>query len=174
LHLRAHARHADVVLPISSLLFVNLCAALLPWWTTVALLPGVMIAVGALQYAAGLVPGSRMHRPRSSVLVVAGLLVVGALVFLTRLAPALRAEYPRLVAFEAVMFASNAVVFWRTVFNDAGMVPLGGASGVPQAPSARLCATCNAVRPLRSKHDPFIGRCVRCVPLRRVCAQACF
>ena len=163
LHMRAHSHLSDVVLPIGALLFINLSAALLPWWTTVALLPGVAIAIGALQYAAGLVAGGHVQRPRMSVIMVAGLLVSGFLVFVTQLAPAMRAGHPKLVAFEAVMFASNAVVFWRTVFNDPGVVPQGTAAGKPQLAPARMCATCNAFRPLRSKHDPFIGRCVRCV-----------
>ena len=163
LQLRANASFADVVLPISALMFVNLSAALLPWWTTVALLPGVAIACGALQYAAGMVAGGHTQRPRMSVILVAALLVVGCALFVTQLGPALREEYPKLVVFEAVMFASNAVVFWRTVFNDPGTLPQGTAASPQQLAPARLCTTCNAFRPLRSKHDPFIGRCVRCV-----------
>ena len=181
LQLRANARFSDVVLPISALLFVNLTAALLPWWTTVALLPGVAIACGALQYAAGMVAGGHTQRPRMSVIMVAALLVVGCALFVLQLAPALREEYPKLVAFEAIMFASNAVVFWRTVFNDPGTLPQGTAASAPQLAPARLCATCNAFRPLRSKHDPFLGRCVRCalssaalgcLPCSRCSAQA--
>jgi hypothetical protein len=172
LHLRAHASLSDVLLPIGVLLFINLSASLLPWWTTVALLPGVMIACGALQYMSGLVAGGHVTRPRMSVVMVAGLLVAGVLVFATKLVPALRDEHPKMVAFEAIMFASNAVVFWRTVFNDPGFVAQGGAASVPELTPARLCATCNAFRPLRSKHDPFTGRCVRCVRAVPLCSAA--
>jgi hypothetical protein len=161
-HLTANAHHADAVLPLALVLFMNAAVALLPWWTAVAVLPCGILAVGALQYAAGLATGVRNMRPRMSVLAVAALLVAGAGVFVTTLAPAMLPLRPGLVAAEAAMFALNAVVFWKTVFNDPGLVPLGNALGGACAPGARVCATCKSVRPLRSKHDPFIGRCVRC------------
>jgi hypothetical protein len=178
LQMTANAHHADAVLPLALVLFMNAAVALLPWWTAIAVLPGGIIAFGALQYAAGLATGVRNMRPRTSVLVVASLLVAGACVFVTTLAPDLLPLFPGLVVAEAAMFALNALVFWKTVFTDAGTVPLGNALSGVVAPGARVCATCKSVRPLRSKHDPFLGRCVRCVPhacgraRARVCTHA--
>jgi hypothetical protein len=162
--MRANANIADVSLPILFVLYLNASAALLPWWTAVVLAPGAMITVGALQYAAGMVPGAQSMRPRLSVVMVVSLLVSGVSVFLTRLAPAMAAEHGGAVMLEAAMFALNALVFWKTVFTDPGFVPVGTAAAGPVPPEARVCNTCRSVRPVRSKHDPFSGRCVRCAP----------
>lgn len=165
MHLRASAPHADVVLPLCLVLFVNATVLLLPWWTAMFLMPGLGFLFGALSFAAARVPApGRTQRTRVSVVVVVALLIAGAVVFVTTLAPAMVAQHPRLVALEASMFVLNALAFWKTVFNDPGFVPMGrvGAPAPAAPPGARVCPTCLCVRPLRSKHDPFIGRCVRC------------
>jgi hypothetical protein len=162
LQARANAPNADVTLPLCTVLAMNITFALLPWWAAVALQPPILFTCTVLQYMAGLVPGVAELRSRMSAIVVAALLLAGVSVFLVTLAPAQLAARPNAVALEAVMFALNAVAFWKTVFTDPGFVPRGTAESASAPGAPRVCATCHCERPLRSKHDPFIGRCVRC------------
>jgi hypothetical protein len=158
-HLRAHAACGDVFLPLLYVLLANAAVLSLWWWLAVLLLPGLLASFGpALHFWQS---GARPHDapPRYSVVTVAALLCVGCSLFLCSLLPSLWRAFPWLCALQALSFASNALCFWKTAALEAGYVPRGCADQA--APPERLCHTCGCVRPLRSKHDPMLGRCVR-------------
>lgn len=165
-HTRAHAGSADVLLPLASLAALNAVFALFHWWLAVLLLPVLLSAlrpimvVWARTNRVGLVSPVKDDPPsRTSAVAVAGQIVAGLAIFAGVLAPELRYSHPWLCGLEAAMFIASPYFFYQTVVTDAGCVPRGGAGQAKEG--ARLCPTCTCVRPLRSKHDPAIGRCVR-------------
>lgn len=171
--LQAHARNSDVILPVAAVLFANTAFSLLHWWVAVALLPGVALSTGFLSFVwqrysnplVALAPGQQHHhhaQSRSSIVMVIALLVVGASLFVFTLAPALGGSHPQTCMLLTAVFALNAWAFYRVVTRDAGSVPKGNSMQATHVhPEQRVCSTCCCVRPLRSKHDPFTGRCIR-------------
>ena len=172
-HAAAHSGSADVVLPLALLLGVDAAFAAFHWWLASALLPAFLIAFSPLMMLWTRRPGARQLRagpPRYHAVAVAGMMVSGAALFLARLAPALSSTHPLTCALEASMFLLCPYVFWKTVVTDPGFVPLGSSVGGKQNSGessggeeggGKLCSTCACVRPLRSKHDPLLGRCIR-------------
>ena len=168
LHLRAHAPSSDVVLPLAAVAAANAAFALCHWWVAVALVPGLVMATGFLSMVWNLQlnpfgPPRRRGAPQSrgSAVVVASLLAVGLYLSVTRLVPALATDRPSACALLLLAFLANGWCFHATVTTDAGAVPLGPPPVGAPPPGAKVCHTCGCVRPVRSKHDPFTGRCVR-------------
>lgn len=172
LALRAHVRNSDILLPVAAVAATNAAFALLHWWVAVALLPGVFLATGFLSFvwarqANPFAPLPQLPlQSRSSMVAVIALLAVGACLFVFNLVPELGSTHPRQCATLAAAFVVNAWAFHRTVTADAGMVPRGSGTQGAAASEERVCLTCACVRPLRSKHDPFSGRCVHAPPAR--------
>jgi hypothetical protein len=165
LYVRAHADSADLLVPVAALLALHAASALLSWWVAVFCVPGVVLGAGALNFACerqrSPFASAPRRLPRHNVVGVAALLLAGAVLFVGVLAPALRHRHPGACALEALAFAVNGWSFYRVIFTEAGYVPLGPSAAAGSFENDRLCRTCACLRPLRSKHDPFTGRCVR-------------
>ena len=169
LHLRAHAPSSDVVLPLAAVATANAAFAVCHWWVAVALVPGLVLGVGFLSMVWSMqlnpfAPSARGRggpQSRGSAVVVGALLGVGLAISATRLVPALGGDHPLSCALLLLAFLANGWCFHATVTRDAGAVPLGPPVGGIIPPGASVCHTCGCVRPVRSKHDPFTGRCIR-------------
>jgi hypothetical protein len=169
LHLRAQAPSSDVVLPLAAVAAANAAFALCHWWVAVALLPGLVLGTGffSLLWSRQLNPfapnarGRGAPQSRGSAVVVGALLGVGFAISATRLVPALGGDHPSSCALLLLAFLANGWCFHATVTRDAGAVPLGPPPDGIIPPGASVCHTCGCVRPVRSKHDPFTGRCIR-------------
>ncbi len=166
LHVRAHVEDADVLVPVCVILAAHALVSTLHWWVAVALLPGTLMGGSFVGFAVGLQRNPFAATParqlqRNNVVTVGLLLLVGAALFVRVLAPAMWATHARLCALEALAFGTNAWCFYKTIYTPPGFVPLPCPGDPPPQPGDKVCSTCGCVRPLRSKHDPFIGRCVQ-------------